>query len=365
MISFASNYVTHGGNGLVSNWFHPVFRGILAYISAFIFGNNPSGWRVLNVIAGTTSILLVWLISKELFRKREIALFASAFIAVDPLFLGWSRLALEEVTAAFFLLLSILFILKYTKNRLALYLLLSSVSLGLAISLKWYFLPLVPIFIIFVFLTRKNRLAALFFFIIPAIIYLLTFFPHFAKGYDLKDWTTLQKDMLQANLSLTREDLGDILGQPSKALNWFVAPTYLRFYFYQKNQIFRSILWLSNPLIWMLVLPSISYLLYISLKKKEWNRLFIAIIFISIYLPLVVASRPIFLYSAVPLLPLAFISVSYLLSNLKSKYQNANLGIIAYIAGSIGFSLFLYPLTTYARLPLYLYAPVLKLFGAM
>lgn len=363
IISFASNFVSHGGNGLVANWFHPVFRGPLIYLSALIFGNTPFGWRILGVFAGTASVILIWLISKQIFQRKEIAVLSSLFLAVDPLCLGWSRLALEETFASFFMLLSIYFVLKYSREGRFHQLTLSSVSLSLALSIKWYFALLIPLFIIFSLKKQKNKQAIILFLFTPAIIYLITYLPYFLNGNDLKDWVTLQQNMFITNMSLTREDYGDIVGQPARASQWFIIPTYVKFYLFQHRTSFRSLMWLNNPFVWFLTLPAIFYLLFWGWKNKDCNKLFLFSVFLLIYLPLALTSRPIFLYSAIPLLPIAFAAVSNFFTELHLKYPSIKRGVFFYIAAAIIFSLYLYPTTIFLRVSTSLYKPILSLFG--
>lgn len=364
LISFASNFVSHGGCGLVSNWFHPVLRGPLIFLSALIFGNTPFGWRMLSVIAGTVSVILIFLISIMIFEKKEIAYMASIFLALDPLSVGWSRLGLEEVLASFFALLSIYLIVKHSRKGSLTELLGSACALGIALSLKWYFVLLLPLFPIFTLVKKRKLIVILAFLFIPLIIYLLTYLPYFSNGNDLKDWATLQKDMLITNLNLPKEAYGDMLGQPNQASKWFISPTYLgSFYFLKKDNTFRSVLWLSNPFTWLLAIPAIIHLFLSGLKKRNREKIFLALVFFSIYLPLVITSRPIFLYSAIPLLPLVFLAASDLLYTLHETYRVPRNVFYAYVLGAMTFSLYAYPLITYQPLLLSFYDQILKLFG--
>jgi len=53
-----------------------------------VWGDNPAGWRMRNVIFGSLSVAVLFLIGIELFSSVRVAGLAAAFLAFDPLHLS-------------------------------------------------------------------------------------------------------------------------------------------------------------------------------------------------------------------------------------------------------------------------------------
>ena len=77
-----------------------------------IFGDNPFGWRFTAALVGILSVLLVYLISRQLFNSYFLSIAAATLISLDGLHLVMSRTALLDIFLSFFLLLSFYFLNK-------------------------------------------------------------------------------------------------------------------------------------------------------------------------------------------------------------------------------------------------------------
>jgi 4-amino-4-deoxy-L-arabinose transferase-like glycosyltransferase len=94
-----------------------------------IFGLSEFSVRLPSQIAGVFAVLLVYLISKRIFKDETTALFSAFLIAISPWHLFLSRIALEaNLALTFFLAGLYLFLLDHQRLR---YLILSSVLFGL------------------------------------------------------------------------------------------------------------------------------------------------------------------------------------------------------------------------------------------
>ena len=83
---------------------NPPMYAVAEYISSLIFGNGPFGLRFPAVIFGLVAIALVYFITLELTRRREIALVAALLTATQPIFILFSRVGWEPASELPFLL---------------------------------------------------------------------------------------------------------------------------------------------------------------------------------------------------------------------------------------------------------------------
>src|SRR5258708_6064521 len=80
--------------------------------SVAIFGLNEFAVRLPNVVLGTLSIAVLYLLVKKLFKDEKIALLSAFLLAISPWHIMLSRGAFEANLTTFFLPLGILFFLK-------------------------------------------------------------------------------------------------------------------------------------------------------------------------------------------------------------------------------------------------------------
>lgn len=83
----------------------------------WIFGLNDFSTRFLNIIIGVSFVPLVFLIAKELFNRRKIALAAAFLTSLNPGIYILSRHAHEGVLGSFFILLMFYFLIKFLKHK--------------------------------------------------------------------------------------------------------------------------------------------------------------------------------------------------------------------------------------------------------
>lgn len=86
-------------------------------ISQRLFGHNDWAVRFPSALAGVGSVILVYFLTKELFKSALCSLLSALLLAVSPWHLQFSRLAFEGSLALFFTLLATcLFLLAIRKN---------------------------------------------------------------------------------------------------------------------------------------------------------------------------------------------------------------------------------------------------------
>ncbi len=110
------------------------------------FGENVWGPRLINIIFGAGSILLVYFIAALLLGNRNIALLAALEMAIMPLGVFFSRNLQPDSPAFFFMLLGTLFYLRFAKGGMRHNLALGGVFFSAAWFYKFNFLiGLLPI----------------------------------------------------------------------------------------------------------------------------------------------------------------------------------------------------------------------------
>ena len=125
--------------------------------SIAIFGLNDFAIRFPSAFSGVLTVLLVYLISKELFKsKSKIPLLASFLLAISPWHLQFSRAGFEVNLATFLLTLGIYFLIKSLKNNF--YFFLGAVVLGLSLYAYHGLRIIAPIFALIFTLTNWSKI---------------------------------------------------------------------------------------------------------------------------------------------------------------------------------------------------------------
>lgn len=136
----------------------PLGKWIIALGMGMFGAGSSAAWRLTTAIIGTLTVLLVYIVAKELTRSIVAATVAGLLLAIDGLSIVMSRTALLDGTLTFFILLAFLFILYDRRQSIPLveyaapdaseplwgrivwrrpWLLAAGVTLGAASAVKW------------------------------------------------------------------------------------------------------------------------------------------------------------------------------------------------------------------------------------
>lgn len=119
-------------NMFVTGWLsHPTLFFFLQALSMKLFGANVFGLRMLSVIVGTLTIPTLYLLVRELF-DREMALVATALLAVSHFHLHYSRLASNNIEDPLFATLVFYFLVRGLRSKRGSDYVLSGLALGLS-----------------------------------------------------------------------------------------------------------------------------------------------------------------------------------------------------------------------------------------
>ncbi len=131
--------------------------GLWFFITDFfikIFGSNFIGARFFAILFGALSIILVYLIAKEIFNKK--AALMSAIILTISSYSLIMTVGQMDIPMAFFAFLGIYFLILFLKTDKQKFFILTWVSLGLAIMIKQIALLFIPAFVLFLLYYNKK-----------------------------------------------------------------------------------------------------------------------------------------------------------------------------------------------------------------
>ena len=330
----AINYVESGQLG-PTMWNHPGLRNLLVYWSMQLFGSGVVGVKGWCVLFGTLSVPLLALVARRLTGSAAAALIAALLWTVEPLAIDFSRQGINDIYLAFFPLLAIWCALRYEEGRNPWWLVASGTAFGLGLASKWSVVfPLaVTGGLLCLHLFRKRSggsllVARLSFLacslvILPLTVYLLTFYPWFGRGYSLFEWPILQKAMYHETKLHT--GYHTTLQGDHRAWEWFVRPvTYQETFFVRTNDQEPTrepsveenaviLLAVANPLVWLLILPATAWTAWRGIRTRNRMLCYMAALFVITYLPFALAPRPIWVNTAVAVLPFAFMILGHAL----------------------------------------------------
>jgi hypothetical protein len=189
-------------------------------------------------------------------------------------------------------------------------------------------------------------------------IYVLSYLPWFGRGYDVGE---LVEHVVNSYHSLqalrAHGPAGDTFGAevvrfPS-SLAWFTRPILLGQGTYLDGDRGEFVLFTNDLPIWILTLPSMIFLVILAARRRNLTTAMPALLFFGTYALFLCVGRPLFVYSAVPLLPFAFTAIACVVTKLADKYGAA----IYYgcLAAFVSWNGYLYPLVTAKKVPMALY----------
>ncbi len=139
-----------------------------------IFGISLLLARIVPLLFSVATILVIYLLAKELFKREDFALVSALLFAINPLFIFFGRYVMLDSAALFFMLLSGYLFLRWKENDQGKYLILTSVFLTLATLTKYtYFIIGIPMLLSFPFSRLKEWRQRLKTFLPAALIPLL------------------------------------------------------------------------------------------------------------------------------------------------------------------------------------------------
>lgn len=190
---------------------HPPLGKLIISIGIHLFGMTPFGWRFMGALSGALMVGLMFLLLKNMFGRRTVALCGTAMLAFNFMLFTQTRIATIDTYAALFILLAFWFMYRYISldyetpfHKTLPALAVSGLFFGLGAAAKWSSLFIAPalalLWLTYQLLRAKHvgsspsqrafgrylwktiLVSAAFFLLIPGIIYYLSYIPYAAAA---------------------------------------------------------------------------------------------------------------------------------------------------------------------------------------
>ncbi len=391
------------GEWLYGQW-RIVFEG--AHGNPADLGFTPFGWRWTASIFGTLVIPLMYLLAMRLWRNRPFAIAAATLTCFDGMFFIQSRIGMIDIFPIFFIVLAYYLFHVHLESRTPrsswITLLATGVVIGLAIAAKWIALAALAsmLFILLVRLVRRYAnvsistlgglwnwgkseelgaaapggltipayiaLALVAFVGLPIAIYLASWLPFYERGQfhwanGLGDLIAYQKSAFDYHAHLTATHP---YGSP-----WYSWPFLYRpvaYYFENSGlgidastgrPLVAGMVNLGNPWIWWSSIPCVLLMPYFAIRERSYPAAFIALGFITQYLPWAPITRVLFLYHMFGGLIFMVLALAYVLARIAGGTVWLGLGgrmlrlrgspvLVAWLAIAVLFFIYFYPVWT-------------------
>lgn len=348
---------------------HPPLGKIMISLGIAIFGMTPFGWRIIGVLCGIAMIPIMYFLIKKLSDNKWIALVAAALLSLDFMHLTQTRIATVDTYVVFFVMLTFLFMAYYYKTAFKdkkewLYLALSGIFMGCAISSKWNGVyPMVALAVLFfmsIFAKYKNSskekvdknyviktlaLCCVFFVVVPLFIYCLSYIPVLRANSFGEYITKLIKSQIDMYNYHTKLEADHFFSSM-----WYTWPINLKPMWYTvtelKNGMVSSISAFGNPMIWILTPIASIYCIYKGIKYKKLPYLFVSLGYFSSYLPWVLVSRLCFIYHYFPCAVFGIMAIAFAIKDIVTSRESLKKYVFVYLVICLVLFIIFLPITT-------------------
>lgn len=337
------------------DWLHPPLAKLIQAASIKTLGDRPFFWRLPSAIFGTAIIPAVFILSYLLFGPT-VAIFSTLTIAFENLNLVMSRITMNDVFVAFFIIASFIFAALYERRERFRYLVATAIFVGLAVASKWtgfYALCALAFYIFYLDLRRRTfKIRSLILFFIPAVIYVSSYGQFWFQGHTTGDFINLHKQIWWYQ---NRHDLVHLYGTTAiycapnglagvkTFCPWILDVRPVYFSYEQYGQEAGYIYALGNPLIYWFGVGAIVYILSGMFTKRKKGLVLILIGYLIFWVPWIFSPRILFMYHYLPSIPFLSIAIGLVLSKLWKRYRFLTIGIL--VSFAIAF-LYFYPITS-------------------
>ncbi len=314
---------------------HPPLGKEIISLGITLFGMTPFGWRCMGALAGVLMLPIIYLLAMELFKKRPVALFAMALMALDFMHFTQTRIATVDSYVVLFTLIMYLCMAKYAgadqPGTEMLWLLLGGISMGCCVATKWngaygavglavYFF--ITLFIKCRTMAREGKdkkqitgralrtvlWCCFAFVLVPLSIYIASFVPVIRYKPDgfLAAFIQYQQNMFNYHSQLEAEHFFS-----SMWYTWLVDYKPMWYSITRSDDMASSISAFGNPVLWLAFIPGI-VACAVGAVKKENTPLVIVIGYLSCLLPWMAVTRLAFIYHYFPATIFGILSVAYM-----------------------------------------------------
>lgn len=304
--------------GVAYEWTHPGVAKYAMVAGMLLFGEDSFGWRIGSALAGVISIYGLYLFIHALMHRKDIALFASALLAMEGLHISQSRIAMNDIYMFAFFTWALYAAIR-SRWKLA------SVLFGLAVGSKWSAIyGLLPLSIIYlhnnpVSLSLSsivhNSLTIIRLLLIIVSVYTLTFTPFILAGHSWEQFIELHRQMWYYHTHLVATH-----AYQSTPIQWIFGARPVWYYVDYLPSVTRNIYAQANPLILWLGLVA----LILQVKKLlTFPYILLYTLYLVFTLPWVLSPRIMFFYHYLPSASFLCILLATWLCDLSPRLRTA------------------------------------------
>jgi len=371
---------------------HPPLGKIIIGIGISIFGLNPFGWRFMGVVFGILMLPAMYALLKGMFGSTALSACCTSMFAFDFMHYVQTRIATIDTYGVFFILLMFLFMYwwitepvespdPFHKSRKrTLYLFLSGLSFGIGTACKWtviYGGAGLALVWLFYRIVRGRELVKtgrskqhrrelltnilqclLFFVVIPAVIYYLSYIPY-GKASGMSGVSMLfSKDYAKIVLDNQEFMFGYHSGvhsehpYSSRWYQWIVDARPILYYLNSMPNNMKSAFGcFMDPLICWGGLLAIPAMIWRVFRNKDGKALFILIGYFSSLVPWMIITRTTFEYHYFPCLIFLILAICHCFNSLRLRDDKWRTKV--YTAAGLCIALFwiFYPVLSGAAAP--------------
>jgi len=372
------------------NYVHPPLGKWLISIGIRLFGHNETGWRVASALAGTLTILLLYLLARKLLRSTLGASLASGLLAVDLLAFVQSRVSMLDVFVPLFGVATFLFLV-CDRDRLAAtsvaghqrwrpWRLAAGIAAGAATATKWsgVFFVVAAIAITLVWetaarrrsgqgrsvrrtITQEGATIAGWLVLVPALVYVASYIGRVDGSIIALPWTDnawvsnlVEEHRLALDYHWQLDARHPYESPPwawillKRPVAYYVAPD-------SPSGFIGSITALGSPLVWWSFVPAFVITALAWIRRRDFLRpeglILSGVVFT--YLPWLVLSsgrNAVFIFYLLPVVPFMCLTLAYCFVRLGRSIE-ARVAAAVFMAGALGLFAFYHPLLVGTVLP--------------
>lgn len=258
--AFAAGSLLNGVSPILVNPEQPPLGKYLIALSIFLFNNE----NFFTLIAGIGSLVLLYLLSKQVFASSLLALLPVVFLSFESLYLNQLLITpLLDILQLFFLLsFFLLFNKAENTSKYKIYFLLANCMLGGFISVKFFGLGITLIAAALFVLFLRSNLQKLGWYLITLliapVILLSMYLPVLWKGYPLQEFLGIQKWIFLYNQ-----------GHLTKFFTFFPLFLFNKWYSWWDTSIMSDDQW---QITWPLSFISFLFVLFFYVKYAQYRN---------------------------------------------------------------------------------------------
>lgn len=345
------------------NFEHPPLAKLFMAAGIKLFGDNPWGWRLPEVLVGSMGVIFIYLLAKKMFGTRLIPTLSALFLTFEFSWFVNSRVAVPEIYVATFSLAAAFFFWAFFKEEKIRYLGLAGVFFGLSVATKWNGLFLLA-FVSCFYLWKKRaalsrslpNLGALF--LTVGVVYLGTY-SFYLINRTIIDLVNVHVDMFDYHTGgvlekvRQRQDFNSLIFHLTP-ITWLLNPLYT-YIGSQEGNSTRAILFMFNPaLFWgsiLLILKEAKNLIFHRTRRLVTNdKLFLIGAFLSFWLPWFFAPRYNFSYYLLSSMPFGILLLSKFI---EENFEEKKFLLTGFIASAVLLFVFYYPVLSNLSSPVW------------